>query len=118
MRPAMPFCRKRRRVLVQRCVVAAELEYGAAKPPRDRFGYVAADARGSRKAEQRHSAVRQHRFADLGVGPDHQVEDAIKTMPVKYALADLMYGNSGQWRFGRRFPDHAIAADRRNHGVP
>ena len=57
-------------------------------------------------------------LADRLARPDHQVEDALQAVAVEHAVADLLHGDGGQRRLRRRPPQHAIAAHRRDHGVP
>src|ERR1017187_6494328 len=99
-------------------VVAAQFQDGAAQPPGHLLGDVTAHFGGPGKADQRNARVAHQTFGHRPAGTDDQVEHPLQAVTVEDPVDDLLHRDGHQRRIRRGTPEHAIAAHRRDHGVP
>ena len=99
-------------------VVAAEFQDRAAQAPGDYFRNVAAHFGGSGEADQRNARVVNQALGHRPARSDDQIEHALQAVPVEDAVDDLLHGDGHQRGFRRWTPEDAIAAHRRDHGIP
>jgi len=93
-------------------IIAAEFEDAAAKAAGDYFGGMPSHFRRSGEADEGDSPVVNQHFADGCARVHDQVEDAFESVRFHHAVADFLYRDRDEQRFGRGPPEHAIAAHR------
>ena len=99
-------------------IVAAQFQYAAPQPPRDAPSHLPAHRGRTREADQGQARVIDQTFADALVPADDQIEDACTVVSRHHAVANMLDGDGCQWCSRRRFPDHGIAANRRDRRIP
>ena len=102
-----------------RGVVAAELQQGPAEAVGDPRPDRAAHPGRPGGAEQRDAGVVDQRLADVGAADDDLAEAARARRARRWpGRAGRAGGQGGQRGVLRRLPDHGVAADERERGVP
>src|SRR5262249_27594271 len=99
-------------------VVPSQLQDRPSQPLGYYPGYMPSHFGRTGEADQRDTAVSNGSLRDGLAGPNHEVEDALDSVPVEHAIANFLYGDGGERRFRRGAPQHTISADRGDHCVP
>ncbi|MNF42980.1 hypothetical protein D3C84_240500 [compost metagenome] len=100
-------------------VVAAQFEDAAGETRGDFRRHFTAHAGAAGGADQRDTRIIDQGFAGIATANNHlaQVRWCIAEV-LQHAIEQRLASQCGQWRLFRRFPDHRVAADQRQRGVP
>src|SRR6185437_14515907 len=99
-------------------VVASELEEALAHAGGDALPDLAADGCGAGEGDQGDAAIVDETSSQLGAAVDEELEDRGQATREQDAVAELLYGDGGEWGLRGGLPDRDVAADRSEESVP
>ncbi|KPW59959.1 Uncharacterized protein ALO80_05928 [Pseudomonas caricapapayae] len=101
------------------CVVATQFENAAAETCSNTRTHFAAHAGAARGADQWHTRVIDQRFTGVTI-TNHQLGKRCGRIAknLQCLVEQRLAGQGSQWSLFRGFPDHRVATDQRQRGVP